>query len=49
MAGCSNSCRGLKFVCNDGQTCSFCNCNVGSRFDFFQVGCETAARFMLGV
>ena len=27
----------------------FYNCNVGIRFDSFQVGCETAARFMLGV
>ena len=25
----------------------FANCNVGIRFDWFQVGCETAARFML--
>ena len=28
---------------------SFRNCNVGIRFNSFQVGCETAARFMLGV
>ena len=28
---------------------SVCNCKVGIRFDSFQVGCETAARFMLGV
>ena len=27
----------------------FRNCNVGIRLDSFQVGCETAARFMLGV
>ena len=26
-----------------------CNCNVGIHFDSFQVGSETAARFMLGV
>ena len=32
-----------------GQTCRFCNCNVGIRFDSFQVGCEMAARFLLGV
>ena len=31
------------------QTCRFSNCKVGIRFDSFQVGCETAARFMLGV
>ena len=28
---------------------SVCNCNVGIHFDSFQVGSETAARFMLGV
>ena len=40
---------GLNFCYNDGQTCRFCNFNVGIRFDSFQVGCETAALFMLGV
>ena len=29
--------------------CLFCNYNVGIRFNFFQVGCETAARFLFGV
>ena len=32
-----------------GQMYRFRNCNVGSRLDSFQAGCETAARFMLGV
>ena len=40
---------GLNFGFDDGQTCVFCNCNVGIRFDSFQVGCETAALFNLGV
>ena len=34
---------------DDGQTCRFCNCNVGIHFDLFQVGSEMAMRFMLGV
>ena len=42
-------CLGLNFGYDDGQTCQFCKCNVGFGFDSFQVGCETAARFMLGV
>ena len=42
-------CWGLNFGYDDGQTCRFCNRNVGLRFDLFQVGCETDARFMLGV
>ena len=40
---------GLNFGYDDGQTCRFSNCKVSIRFDSFQVGCETAARFMLGV
>ena len=40
---------GLNFYYDHGKKCRFCNCNVGLRFDSFQVGCETAARFMLGV
>ena len=40
---------GLNFGYNDGQTCQFFNCNVGYRFDSFQVGCETTARLMLDV
>ena len=42
-------CRGLNFGYDEGQTCLFWNCNVGFRFDSFQLGCETAARFLLGV
>ena len=41
--------EGSYFGYDDSQTCRFCNCNVGIRFDSFQVGFETAARFMLGV
>ena len=41
--------NGLNFYYDDGKKCQFCNCNVGPRFDSFQVGCGTAARFMLGV
>ena len=37
---------GSMFCYDDGQTCRFCNCNVGIRVDSFQVGCETAAQFM---
>ena len=41
--------EGSIFVMMIGQTCRFCNCNAGIHFDSFQVGSETAARFMLGV
>ena len=41
--------EGSIFVMMMAQTCRFCNCNVGIHFDSFQVGSETAARFMLGV
>ena len=41
--------EGLIFFYDDGKMCRFCNCKVGNRFNSFQVGCETAARFMLGV
>ena len=41
--------NGLNFGYDDGQTCRLFTCNVGIRFDSFQVGCETAARFMLRV
>ena len=34
---------------HDGQMYRFRNCNVGIRFNSCQVGCATAARFMLGV
>ena len=40
---------GLNFGYDDGQTCRFSNCKVSIRFDSLKVGCETAARFMLGV
>ena len=42
-------CGGLNFGYDDGQTCLFCNCNVGIRFESFQVPCGTAARFMLSI
>ena len=48
-SGVLKHCLGLIFGYDDGQTCWFCNYNVGIHFDFFQVDCETAARFMLGV
>ena len=48
-SGVLKHCLGLNFGYDDGQTCRFCKCNVGIGFDSFQVGCETAARFMLGV
>ena len=48
-SGLLKHCRGLIFDYDDGQKCRFCNCKVGIRFDSFEVGCETAARFMLGV
>ena len=49
LSFCFCRCLGLNFGFDDGQTCLFCNCNVGIRFDSFQVGIETAARFNLGV
>ena len=48
-SGVLKHCSGLNFGSEDGQTCQFCNCDIGIRLDWFQVGCETAARFMLGV
>ena len=47
--GVLKQCRGLNFDYDDSQTCRFCYCNARIRLDSFQVGCETAARFMLGV
>ena len=49
LSCCFCRCLGLNFGYDDGETCLFCNCNVGIRFDSFQVGCETAARSIFGV
>ena len=49
LSCCFCRCLGLNFGYDDGQTYRVCNCNVGIRFDSFQVGCETAARFMLSI
>ena len=49
LSCCFCRCLGLNFGYDDGQTCRFCNCNVGISFDSFQVGCETAARSMLSI
>ena len=48
-SGVLKHCWGLNFGYDDGQTCRFCYCNARIRFDSFQVGCETDARFMLGI
>ena len=36
-SGVLKHCLGLNFGYDDGQTFHFCNCNVGIRFDSFQV------------
>ena len=41
--------EGSSFCYDEVKKCRFCNCNVGYRFDSFQVGCETVARFMFHV
>ena len=46
---CFCRCWGLNFGYDDGQMYRIRNCNVGIRFSSFQVGCGTAARFLLGV
>ena len=49
LSCCFCRCGELNFGYVDGQTCRFCKCKVGIRFDSNQVGCETAALFVFGV
>ena len=41
--------EGSIFVMMMARSVGFGNCKVGIRFDSFEVRCETAALFMLGV